>query len=137
MPVRIRRQKFQRGAQMEPRARDFAVRQLVICDRRAQQPQVKVPIVRVVLEQVHRVFHGLVRFEKFAAIEQLDAERELRVNFIHRGTSASPAQGSSSLSDWSAVLMLRVCLRVSSCATKMPRMPSLTSPSGKGSDCNM
>ena len=105
MAVGIRREKFQRGAQMQSCARHLAVGELVIGDRGAQQAEVEFPVGGVVVEQVHRVFHRFMRFEKFAAIEQLDAECELRVDFVHRETgptAVAAAQGSSSLSDSSA-----------------------------------
>ena len=88
MAVGVGREEFQRGAQMQSSAGEFTIAELVIRDRRAQQPEIEIPIAGVVIEQVHRIFHRFVRFEKFAAIEQLDTESQLRVELVHRDATA-------------------------------------------------
>ena len=69
---------------MDDRACGLALAELVIGYGRAQQAAEKIPVAGVVFQQVHRVFHFLVRLEKFAAIEALDSGAEVLLDFVHR-----------------------------------------------------
>jgi hypothetical protein len=47
----------------------------VIGDRRAQQPQVELPI-SVIAGEIHRFFHRFVRLEKLTAIKESNSLRQ-------------------------------------------------------------
>ena len=103
MAVGIGREQGLRGAQMNQRAGGLALGEFMICDRGAQDSAKEIPIAGIVLEQIHRVFHFLVRLKELAPVEAFDSRAEVPFDLVHRSLSASyrvrwRGYGSSSLS---------------------------------------